>query len=238
MSHETRAPAPIRHVIWDWNGTLLDDAHACVAALNRMLRRRGMAEIDHASYREVFDFPVRDYYCRLGFDFATEDWDANAREFIEYYSEACRDASLREGALAVLTRLHERGIPMSVLSAAETSLLRRMLEDHGVRGFFRAIYGLSDPYAHTKVARGRALMSELGLPPERVLLVGDTTHDYRVSREIGCRCVLISGGHQAEHRLRKCGCPVVSGLPRLEAVLNQMTGDSSRPRVPSAERRG
>jgi len=210
---------PIRHIIWDWNGTLLDDSHACVAALNRMLRRRDMKEIDQQQYRDIFDFPVRSYYRRLGFDFGKEDWDENAREFHTYYFEAADGSALRPDVVDVLTHLREQGLPMSILSAAETSMLESMLSEYGVLEFFSRIYGLEDPYAHTKIERGHALMDDLQLPPEEVLLVGDTTHDYEVARAIGCRCILLAGGHQSEDRLRRCPCPVETSL---SAVINAL----------------
>ena len=233
---------PIRHIIWDWNGTLLDDSHACVTALNRMLRRRDMKEIDRQQYRDIFDFPVRSYYLRLGFDFEKEDWDENAREFHTYYFEAGDESALRPDVVDVLTHLREQGLPMSVLSAAETGTLEGMLSEYGVREFFSKIYGLEDPYAHTKIERGRALMDDLQLPPAGVLLVGDTTHDYEVARAIGCRCILLAGGHQSQHRLRKCGCPVLSDLPELLALLDgtaarPVAGSSPRHPTPSAKLR-
>jgi len=203
---------PIRHLVWDWNGTLLDDSQACVTALNRMLQRRNMKEIDRQQYRDVFDFPVRNYYLRLGFDFEKKDWDENAREFHAYYCQACNVSNLRTGVVDILTQLREQGMPMSILSAAETSTLENMLSEYDILDFFRRVYGLEDPYAHTKVERGRALMEDLQLPPEGVLLVGDTTHDYEVAHAIGCRCILLAGGHQSEDRLRQCPCPVVTSL--------------------------
>jgi phosphoglycolate phosphatase len=50
-----------RHIIWDWNGTLLDDVDYSVGVMNILLRRRGLPALDRARYHVVFDFPVRDY---------------------------------------------------------------------------------------------------------------------------------------------------------------------------------
>lgn len=221
MSETVESIGYIEHIAWDWNGTLLDDAHACVTALNRMLRKRNMAAIDRRQYCDVFDFPVRDYYRRLGFDFEREDWNENAREFHTYYFESGREACLRPDAVNVLTALSEQGIAMSILSASETGTLREMLARYGLLEFFPRVYGLSDPYAHTKLEQGRALIRDLQLPTHHILLVGDTTHDYEVARAIGCRCILLAGGHQSEHRLRRCGCPVIAELPEVLALLDQ-----------------
>ena len=54
-----------RCVIWDWNGTLLDDLQLCLRLLNEMLEEDGCPNrYDLAAYREIFGFPVVDYYRR------------------------------------------------------------------------------------------------------------------------------------------------------------------------------
>jgi phosphoglycolate phosphatase len=209
----------VRHIVWDWNGTLLADAPACVAALNRMLARRGMPAVDEEQYRREFGFPVQDYYRKLGFDFEREDWDENAREFHENYAECSRTAPLRPGALGALERLHALGMPMSVLSASEIGLLRHALAQRDVLRFFDRVKGLSDLYASSKLNVGRDLLADLALPPDAVLLVGDTTHDYEVARELACRCVLVTGGHQAGDRLAGCGCRVLTEVTQVPALF-------------------
>jgi phosphoglycolate phosphatase len=208
----------IQHVIWDWNGTLLDDVEACVGAINPMLRRRGLPCLRPASYRARFGFPVKDYYAALGFDMASEDWDALAKEFHRHYARTSLSAPLRAGAKAALRSLRARGIPMSVLSASERSLLRRMLRGHGIDAFFEHVYGLDDLYAGSKLELGRRLVKSIGVAPGRILLAGDTQHDFEVARDMRCRCVLMTGGHQSAPRLALCGCAMIrgpAGIPRL-----------------------
>ena len=72
-----------KNVVWDWNGTLLDDAGISVATLNAMLARRGLPTITTERYREIFGFPVKGYYEHLGFDFRRDDWDGISREYVE-----------------------------------------------------------------------------------------------------------------------------------------------------------
>ena len=78
------------HVIWDWNGTLLDDVWLCVDIINAMLGRRGVPALDRERYRRIFDFPVPIYYERAGFDFSRETFAAAADEF-------CDEAARRVG---------------------------------------------------------------------------------------------------------------------------------------------
>lgn len=211
----------IKHVIWDWNGTLLDDAAACVESINALLARRGMRRITPQEYGDVFDFPVKDYYVKLGFDFGREDWDGLAREFHEVYATASRHAALRAGAEAFLKDLESRGIALSILSACETGMLRRMMSERGVLGFFGQVCGLGDHYAHSKRDVGRELLGRSAHHRDACLLIGDTTHDCDVARDLGIACLLMTGGHQSEGKLRRCGCPVVHTFPEIREYLSR-----------------
>ena len=59
-----------KHILWDWNGTLLDDMWLCVESLNRILKKRERPPLDEKTYKETFSFPVKKYYETLGFDFS------------------------------------------------------------------------------------------------------------------------------------------------------------------------
>lgn len=215
----------VRHVVWDWNGTLLDDVGACVTAINCMLGRRNLAVIERDKYRDTFSFPVQDYYRKLGFDLEGEDWDLMAREFHADYDGAAKAARLRPDAMETLDHIRSSGTPMSVLSASETGILRKMLEREKIRDYFKDVHGLSDLYAESKLALGQAMMKDLAIDPASVLLVGDTIHDYEVACELKCRCVLIAGGHQSEPRLRTCDCAVLDALVNLPAyIVNEDAG--------------
>jgi phosphoglycolate phosphatase len=65
----------IRNIIWDWNGTLLNDMVICIECMNTMLNKRSLPQLSSDHYREVFTFPVREYFLQIGFDFSTEDFE-------------------------------------------------------------------------------------------------------------------------------------------------------------------
>jgi phosphoglycolate phosphatase len=214
----------IRHIVWDWNGTILDDIGACVGTINRMLGKRSLKLLDADRYRDVFGFPVRNCYIALGFDLDREDWDAVTREFHANYAEESRAVGLRPGVRAMLDRLTGCGMPMSILSASPRSLLESDLGRFGMRGMFHHVYGLGDLYATSKMSLGRCLLNDIREPPDTVLLVGDTVHDHEVAHELGWQCVLVGGGHQSDVKLRHRGCTFftdITGLgPWLESALS------------------
>ena len=208
-----------QHIIWDWNGTLLDDTQAGVNAVNAMLAARGLPAIDVTRYRELFGFPVRNFYSAVGFRLESEDWDAMAREFHDRF---LADATLRlhAGATAALGYFQQAGIGQSVLSASEQSILDAMLADFGVRPFFSSVCGVDNLYGHSKLELGRALLRRLDLPPETVLMIGDSLHDHEVADALGARCLLIAQGHQSYARLARSGAPVLPSLAELPAWLS------------------
>jgi len=210
----------VRHVVWDWNGTLLDDVQACVDAINILLAHRSLPTVSRQQYLDVFDFPVRNYYLRIGFNLDKEDWHSLAVEYHRAYALTSANCPLREGAIQTLDRFRGAGIALSVLSACEISLLRKMMRERGILDYFEHVYGLSDLYAHSKVSLGHSMLEKAGLPRHSTLLVGDTLHDFEVAAALGVPCLLMSGGHQSEVKLRRCDCPI---LPNMEAVHRHIT---------------
>ena len=160
----------------------------------------------------MFDFPVQDYYVRLGFDFATESWAAVASEFIEAYSARWRECGLQSGVQATLERVAGAGVGQSLLSAAHQEMLEAHVVHFGVAERFERSLGVSNWNALGKEVYGRRWMAEQSFAPASVLLVGDTVHDREVAREMGVDCVLVAHGHQPRVKLEQCGVPVYGSL--------------------------
>jgi phosphoglycolate phosphatase len=194
-----------KHIIWDWNGTLLDDAWLCVEILNRMLASRGMKTVTLAQYQEDFDFPVINYYVKLGFDFEKESFDDVAQEYIRAYESQYPRCRLREGAVNIIKQFKTKGISQFVLSASQRSSLIKALELFNLKDFFENVAGLDDYYAHSKIDAGKKLLESITAGKKEVLLIGDTTHDYEVARMLQADCLLLPAGHQSKERLLACG---------------------------------
>lgn len=207
-------------VIWDWNGTLLNDVALCARLLDELLARHGYQPLgDVAAYRGVFGFPIRDYYQRAGFDFARHPYEDLAAEWFAAYTAARLHCPLQPGARDVLRALREKGVRQVVLSASHEDALAAELAHFALRGYFEEVLGLSDFYAASKVARGAAWLAASGLNPAEAVLVGDSLHDWEVARALGTRCVLFSGGHQLPRTLATAGAPVIARLTELLPLL-------------------
>ncbi len=208
-----------RHVIWDWNGTLIDDTALCVEILNNSLRTYELPEVTEDGYRADFDFPVRDYYERLGFDFTRNSFEKIAVEWIAEYEARQFSCPLQPEARAVLGAFADRRFIQCILSAYHQELLEKVIEHFQLTGFFEKIVGLSDYYAHGKAETGKKLLRELNCRPQDAILFGDTTHDHAVASELGIDCILIADGHQPRAKLETCGRPVLDSLAQILDLL-------------------
>ncbi len=191
------------HVIWDWNGTLLDDVELCLDIIQGMLKQHGLRPIALDDYLEIFRFPVVEYYKDVGFDLAKTPFEVIATDFMNSYLSRVREATLFQGVPELLVELKGEGVACSVLSAAPERDLKELLAHHGIETFFEHVYGLTDHYAHSKIDRGRELVGRLGVDAGELILVGDTDHDLEVGEALGIDVLLVPGGHQSHARLAK-----------------------------------
>ena len=215
MKAAWKQPTAYRHVVWDWNGTLLDDGWLCVDVMNGVLRSRHMPELSIDRYRDVFNFPVIDYYRALGFDFQQESFEVVGTEFIEAYEARRHEARLHTDTIAVLNHLRDAGISQSVLSAYRQETLDELIAWFGLTDYFDRLVGLQDHYAHSKIDNGVRWIAELSHRPHDVLLIGDSVHDFEVAEAMNVDCILIANGHQSRARLGACGAPVLDALSQL-----------------------
>lgn len=207
-----------RHIIWDWNGTLLDDLDYCLRVMNDILRRRGLPELDRERYHAVFDFPVRDYYARLGFDWTRDSFEALSVEFITGYDAHRLECPLHADSRRMLAAVKAAGLTQSILSAYRHETLVEIVDHFGLIPYFAHLSGLDNIYARSKAELGRAQLARLGLPPGEILLIGDTVHDLEVAREIGVDCVLVATGHHPAEKLWRHHDRVLDTLADLPTV--------------------
>lgn len=209
----------IKAVIWDWNGTLLDDLSQSIFSMNQMLEKRNYPLLETLKYKEIFTFPVKDYYIEAGVNFEEHEWDEVALEFINNYRNNIFDASLHEGVGEVLGFIKGKGLRQFILSAMQQEFLTETLSQRLDTGYFEEIVGLNNHYAHTKLENAILLVEKIGVPKNEILMVGDTLHDFDVAKAAGIDCILFSGGHQSRQRLEKSDAKVIDQLIEIKAMF-------------------
>ena len=212
----------LKHIIWDWNGTLLDDRWLCVESINKSLLKRNLPLIDEEKYLDIFCFPVENYYKKLGFDFEKEPFTISGSEFIANYNARFHEPELQPGVVQLLEFLKSVGLTQSILSAGKQEFVSDWIIHHRLEKYFLNVLGIDNHYASGKIEIGKNLVSEMEYDPEELLLVGDTIHDREVANAMGVMCVLIAQGHTSYSRLQATGATVFNDLFDLKRYLQDL----------------
>ena len=208
-------------IIWDWNGTLLNDLRLCVAIANDLIRPHTNRKLSLEKYLDVFGFPVTDYYARIGIDFEKESFESLAKRFIAGYSAEVKNCLLHDKTRETLQLFNEKGFHQYILTAAHRDNVVDLLHHFSIRDYFRQVAGLDNHHASSKIDVGLQLIANNDIQKENAVLIGDTIHDFEVANKIGVNCILIANGHQSKERLNQ-GTPenvrVIDSMAELEKV--------------------
>lgn len=205
----------VDHVIWDWNGTLVDDTQLCVNIVNDILAELKIPEISLQFYRDHFSFPVRSYYKKIGLPVEDESYQKISEKFISEYRRLWRSCSLQSNAHSVLSQLAEFGIGQSILSAAKSTDLTTFVGEFGLSPFVDPITGVSNIDAAGKVDISVGHLASLNDDPTSILLVGDTVHDEEVANHLGVRSLIFTGGHNSSYALKGCASELIDDLQQV-----------------------
>lgn len=215
------------HVIWDWNGTLLDDVGAVLAATAVAFRQAGVqAEVTGDVYRRSFTRPIRLFYERLlGRPIGPDEWVRLDHAFHVEYQRREDRCALAAGAREVLDEIRALGWTQSVCSMLPEEYLLPAVERRGIAGHFVRIDGLRGAErGGAKLGHLVAHLERLGITPSGTVMVGDTVDDAVAARGAGIACILLDSGaglHDSE-TIRAAGAPVAAGLPEALALLSQV----------------
>ncbi len=207
---------PFSLVIWDWNGTLVNDAGASYESVNDMLARRELPPITFQQYSSYIETPITGFYRHIFEDFDSMDFGVISREFHEGSARHMAGRGLMPGAGAVLERLREAGVKQVIVSSCEQGMLTEQVTRYGVAEYFDAILGAGDFHAGSKIDRARDYMARCGISPDRTVNIGDMLHDSELSQALGIRCVLVARGHQTPEDLKAADALLlddISGVP-------------------------
>lgn len=214
------------HVVWDWNGTLLDDLDCCLTVTDQLLAEFGLPLLegrDH--YQQIFRFPVADYYADLGFDTGINgNFTAAARRYVQLYTAAAASCGLHKGAYDALATLSRSGLRQVIISASQQQVLDAQLAPFALEVWLDGAHGIADIYAASKLAVAEHWLATTAADPAAVIFVGDSAHDHEIATALGAQCVLFSGGHHSAAQLRSLGAPVIDDLRDLIALVAPESG--------------
>lgn len=205
----------VRHVIFDWNGTLIDDCGLAVETVNALRLERAMATITREQYRRAFRFPILAFYRSIGFELDDRGFAALMGRYLELFDAQVDACPLHHGARETIARLRAAGVGVHILSASHHRTLVRSLAVKGLAREFDEVAGLGDQLATTKHQLGATLARKLDAPPASVLYVGDTDHDHEVASAQGWKFLFVDHGHQAADRQAPHGLHTLTALAQI-----------------------
>ena len=201
------------HLVWDWNGTLLDDLQIVITAVNRTIGQFGLNPIGADDYRDHYTRPVRRFYDRLfGRTIEDEEWLRLDTGFHEAYFQLAHRADLAPGARSAMESLAEAGWTQSLLSMSPQYWLEGIVRRLGVDDRFEAVDGLSGPTGGLKAKHLEDHLGALEISGSSVVVVGDTPDDVAAARHVGARAILFHGGSHHMDVLEREGVPIAETI--------------------------
>lgn len=209
-----------KHLVWDWNGTLLDDLHLIVSSTNTAFASVGGRSIGSDEHRRAFRRPVAEFYAEM-LDRAVEEEEFGRldRIFHDAYRLGLTGVSLAADAQAAI-----RAWPgsQSLLSMWFHDELIPAVEGYGLTGSFTRIDGLKlELGGGFKAGHLKVHLAELGVAGADAVLIGDSIDDAEAAESAGAGVVLYTGGFTDPTRLRESGRPVADTL--VDAVKMAMS---------------
>tara|TARA_B100000965_G_scaffold127114_1_gene105788 strand:+ start:2711 stop:3355 length:645 start_codon:yes stop_codon:yes gene_type:complete len=202
-----------KHIIWDWNGTLLNDLTLCVDLLNISLSKRKLPAMTEDRYREKFLFPIKTFYESIGFDFSEEDFTLANDEFHSGFEKNFQKLALQPYAVNTISHFKQLGIKQSILSATVQERLEKQVEFFGINHLLDYVVGISNtPSGYGKEFEGKELLKKIDLPLNETIIVGDSMLDFNVAKALKIDCVLLSNGHNNLKRLEATGSKTFSNI--------------------------
>lgn len=212
------------HLVWDWNGTLLDDISAVIEATNAAFAELGLERITLERYRELYCVPVPRFYERLMGRLPTDDeWLVMDAAFHRHYWTRAEACGLAAGAAELLARRQQSGLTQSLLSLAPHEHLVPIVRRHGIEERFVRVDGrVGASHAGKAEHMVRHLAALEGVPVSRIVVIGDAADDAVAAAHVGARAVLYTGGSHSRASLAKAGVPVVDSLEEAVAVAEDL----------------
>lgn len=208
----------MKTIIWDYNGTIVDDVGIAVRIENEMLEERHLKSgYSIEEYKDLFDNPMENYYRKIGYTFENESFHDVGIEFYQRYDQYFPSCKLNEGILDKLQEAMQDGYRNIILSSCEHTKLIEQCESLNISHYFEDIMGVDNLIGGSKIDNGKRWMLEKRINSDDCMFIGDTNADYITAKTLGISNIcLVSCGHQSFERLKKLHKNVCKSIKEIE----------------------
>ena len=208
-----------KYIIFDFNGTIIDDVQLCLDLLNEILKLEELPLVNMEKYKNIFTFPIIEYYKRAGITFEKHSFKELSTWFVNKYQPLSFECDLYPGIVDIITKLKNDGYKVILLSASQIDNLIEQTNKFNITHLFDKILGIDNIEAKSKLDIAMNYFVNNSINMSECLFIGDSTHDYEVGHSLGGDVVLISHGHQSNEVLSSCGVPIIDSIYELEKYL-------------------
>ncbi|MEV1154074.1 HAD hydrolase-like protein [Micromonospora chokoriensis] len=210
------------HLVWDWNGTLLNDLSLVVSATNVVFASLGGPTVTPDEHRVRFRRPIAEYYAEvLGQAVDADEFGRLDRIFHDAYRTGLTTCELAADARTAMAAWPGS---QSLLSMWFHEELVPAVHTYGLTGHFSRVDGLRATVGGDRKAESLKLhLAELGVDGTSVVLIGDSIDDAEAATAVGGRAVLYTGGFTDPARLRASGHPVADTLTDAVTLARQVS---------------
>lgn len=186
-------------VVFDWDGTLFDSTALIVRAIQAACADLGIAVPSDADAAYVIGLGLHEALRHAAPALPPERYPELGRRYRHHYVERQHELALFEGTLALLAALKARRRRLAVATGKSRRGLDEALTHVELRGVFDATRTADETAGKPHPRMLLELMAELDVPPERTLMIGDTTHDLQLAANAGTASVAVAyGAHRHE----------------------------------------
>ena len=191
------SPRQFDLIAFDWDGTLFDSTALITRSIQAACADLGVAVPSDKDASYVIGMGLIEALQHAAPGLARERYSEMGQRYRHHYSLSQHDLSLFGGVLEMLATLKARNHLLSVATGKSRSGLNEALGSVQLKGLFDATRTADETTSKPHPQMLLELMAELGVPPERTLMVGDTTHDLQLAANAGCPSVGVSyGAHE------------------------------------------
>jgi phosphoglycolate phosphatase len=188
-------------VVFDWDGTLLDSAGAIAACIQCAARDLGLPVPDETRARHVIGLGLQDALAHAVPELHPRDYGRLVDRYKHHFLLRDADLLLFDGVRQTLADLHGRGHLLAVATGKSAAGLRRALVTAQLEALFADTRCADQTAPKPDPAMLHELMEALDVPPERTLMIGDTTHDLQMAAAAGVQAIGVTYGAHPRHAL-------------------------------------
>ncbi len=193
MSNPLR-PRRFDLIAFDWDGTLYDSTQIIVRCIQSAVVDVGGQKPTDEQAAYVIGMALMPALAHAAPDVPKDKYPMLGERYRHYYAAHHNDLSLFDGILPMLQALRERQHLLTVATGKSRQGLDDALHQVALRGMFDGLRTADETAGKPNPRMLNELMAEFGVPPERTLMIGDTTHDLEMAHNAGCASVAVSYG--------------------------------------------